>query len=70
MGNRHTKEDELKSMANLIISSQDYQTAMQKLNGMRMGLTNRYKISDESKFDNFKKIKRLNAWKSLLEAYK
>lgn len=36
------KEEELRSIAKLILSAKDYQEIMQKLNGTRMGLTNKY----------------------------
>jgi len=70
MSRPNPKQDELKKMAELIMDSEDYENALQKINGLRMGLTNKYNIVDESKFDNFRKIKRLTAWKNLLEAYK
>lgn len=59
MGRVNHKEDEIKGIATMILTSENYEQMIQKLNGLRMGLTNKYG-----------KGKRVDTWKTLVELYK
>jgi len=67
MGKKNQKEMELRNVANIILSANDYRSMIQGLNGYRMGLTNKYKYLD---LDKLPAGKRINTWKQLVELYK
>ena len=63
MTRKNIKHDELKNFAELILTADDYNQVIQRLNGKRMGTTN---IDMELPT----KKRRLNALKELIEVYK
>ena len=63
MVRRNIKHDELKAFAELILSTDDWGKLKQKMNGTRMGVTNK-------NIDTPTKKKRLKTLKDLMEAYK
>lgn len=64
------KDFELKKMAEIIQSSEDRREMMQKLNGYRMGLTNKYRTNSDLDVGQLTKFKRLKAWSDLIRMYK
>jgi len=70
MTRENQKDKELLKFASLIMSAEDYGQRIQRLNGMRMGLTNKYNNMPEEMMDKTTKGRRLNLWKQLVEEYK
>lgn len=63
------KDSELINMAKILLSAEDYSKRMQALNGIRMGLSNKYKYSIDD-IDKTTKGRRLKLWKQLVDEYK
>jgi len=70
MTRENQKDKELLSFAQLMMTSEDYAQRIQRLNGMRMGLTNKYKTMDDYQISRLTRVKRLDLWKQLIDAYK
>ena len=70
MSRLNIKDDELVKFAELMMTADDYKQRIQRLNGIRMGLTNRYRDMKENEINSLTKMKRLNLWKELVDAYK
>jgi len=70
MTRSNSKDTELKKVANMLLTAEDYESMLQKLNGFRMGLTNRYNTIKEDDIDKTTKGKRIVAWKNIVELYK
>jgi uncharacterized protein YutE (UPF0331/DUF86 family) len=70
MTRNNEKDKELLSFGELMLTAEDYAQRIQRLNGFRMGLTNKYKYLKEDQLDSITKAKRLTAWKVIIDLYK